>query len=81
MAGKSKAKVRLVAHGKSKPRSTATPRVRKIRHSPVADPKLVYSFYLAARKLRKQRLEKDIRQEKLPAKGAHPEVPFVTAVR
>ena len=81
MPGKSKAKVRLVAHGKSKPSGAATPRVRKIRHSPVADPKLVQAFYLVARELRKKRLEKNVRQEKVPAKDAHPEVPFVTAVR
>jgi hypothetical protein len=78
MPEKSKAKVRLVTHGKSKSSGTATLRVRKIRHSPVADPKKV--------KLVRQ-IVRDLNQTKRTPKGASqaaqscPEVPFVTAVR
>jgi hypothetical protein len=78
MPEQSKAKVRLVTHGKSKSSGTATLRVRKIRHSPVADPKKV--------KLVRQ-IVRELNQAKKTPKGAsqaaqsRPEVPFVTAVR
>jgi hypothetical protein len=76
MPGKSKDKVRLVAHGKSKSNATASLRVRKIRHSPVADPEKVDLVRKIVRELKaKKALKAD------QAVKSCPEVPFVTAVR
>lgn len=67
-----------VAKGEVKVSGTARPRVREIRHSPVADPKKV--------KLVRQ-IVRELNQAKKFPKGAAqaaqscPEVPFVTAVR
>ena len=80
MPEKSTSKVRLVTHGKSKSSGTATPRVRKIRHSPVADPKKLEAARKSVQKLKRQRLQQ---------KGEHAiepdltepdelEVPFIT---
>jgi hypothetical protein len=57
MPEKSTAKVRLVTHGKSKSSGTTTLRVRKIRHSPVADPKKLEAARKSVQKLKRQKLQ------------------------
>ena len=57
MPGKSKAKVRLGPHGKSKSSGTTTLRVRKIRHSPVTDPKKLEAAHASAQKLKLKKLQ------------------------
>jgi len=49
----------VVAKGATQNTGGARLRVRKIRHSPAADPKLVKAFYAVAVDLRKKRLQKD----------------------
>jgi hypothetical protein len=62
---------------KLKGRATVTARIRKIRHSPVADPKKVKLVRQIVRELKaKKSLEGSAQAGK-----SRPEIPFVTAVR
>ena len=54
-------------------KGTLGARVRKIRHSPAADPELVKSFYAIARELRKKRLAAKAH------KGARAQIPAVNS--
>ena len=79
MPEKSTAKARLVTHGKSKYSGTATLRVRKIRHSPVADPKKLEAARKSVQKLKRQKLQKDeLAIEPDLSEPDEREVPFIT---
>ena len=80
MPEKSTAKARLVTHGKSKPSGTATLRVRKIRHSPVAHPKKLEAARKSVQKLKRQKLQQkdELAIEPDLTEPDELQVPFIT---